>query len=67
MINKTGDNENGNVYYDDANGTSVFEDLNDDSPIYYAWRGTWDDHDTAEHSDGHYSMDAAIQEILMRV
>lgn len=62
MINleKMGENQNGNIYYNYDEHISVFEDHQGESPSYYAWRGDWETHDWAEHTRAYSSMDEAV-------
>ena len=41
---------NGYFWENAAEGMSAFEDTSEDDSQWYAWMGTPDDHDTAEHS-----------------
>lgn len=59
-MRKVGENQNGNVYHDPELSITVFEDLEGDAPRYYAWWGTWDDHDSARHTAVYDSMGEAV-------
>ena len=41
IMRKISENQNGNVWHDADINVSVFEDVQGDTPRYYAWRGTW--------------------------
>lgn len=42
---------NGKVWHDEDSNISVFEDTQaPNAVVFYAWRGTFEDHDTARHS-----------------
>ncbi len=60
LMARVGDNTSGNVYHDPELSITVFEDLEGDAPRYYAWRGTWDDHDSARHTAVCDRMGAAV-------
>ena len=60
MMEKVSENQNGNVWHNADIDVSVFEDVQGNTPRYYAWRGTWDDHDSARHTAVCESMDEAV-------
>ncbi len=62
-MKKVSENANGNAYHDASTGVSVFEDVQGVVPRYYAWRGTWDDHDGAKHTAVYDSMGEAVKEV----
>lgn len=62
-MRKVSENQNGNVYHDPELSITVFEDLEGDAPRYYAWRGTWSDHDSARHTAVYGSMGEAVAEV----
>ena len=63
-MQKIGENENGNVWYSADINVSVFEDVQEAAPQYYAWCGTWDEHDSAKHTAVYSSMDEAVNALL---
>ena len=62
-MRKVGENQNGNVWYNADIDVSVFEDTQEGTPRYYAWRGTWSDHDSATHTGVYGSMGEAVAEV----
>ena len=56
------DHENGNIWYIPDLDISVFEDTQGGSEhhAFYAWRGTWDDHDRAEQTESFPTLDEAV-------
>jgi hypothetical protein len=57
-------NECGNYSSEVRNGImiSVFEDTQEDQPRYYAWVGSWEDHDRATHTRVYRNELAAIRQ-----
>lgn len=59
--------ENGCIHYSAEDGVSVFEDVQGPTRVFYAWAGTWDDHDAADKSPEFDDPEEAIGWVLDRL
>lgn len=59
------DHENGNIWYVPDLNISVFEDRQaaPEPSVFYAWRGTWADHDRAEQAGTFATLDEAVEAV----
>jgi hypothetical protein len=51
---------NGYYWYDADNDVSVFEDTSEGTSQFYAWRGQFDSHDTAQQTTVYPTFDEAV-------
>ena len=60
--------ENGRVYFSERENITLFEDTQEgeDKLAYYAWAGTWADHDLVPHSPVTDDPDEAIEWVMDR-